>query len=76
MIDRTATAEQIGDALVAGDVSRNRDGVQFLRNSIEAVDVAGGNDNVGPLPLGEFGSREAYAGRAPNDNDFLPASVM
>ena len=62
MVDRTATAEQFGDAVVAGDVGRNRDGVQFGCDRIQPVDIAGGDDDIGAFPLGEFGGRQTDTG--------------
>jgi hypothetical protein len=71
MIDRAATAEEIVDAFVAGDIGRDRDGVQPGCDRIQAVNVAGRNNNIGPFPLGEFGGRKTDTGGASNDDDFL-----
>jgi hypothetical protein len=71
MIDRAATAEEIVDAFVAGDIGRDRDGVQPGCDRIQAVNVTGRNNNIGPFPLGEFGGRKTDTGRASNDDDFL-----
>src|ERR1019366_6054117 len=71
MIDRAATAEQTGDTLIAGDIRRDCDGVQLAGNRIQAVNVTGCNNDIGPFPLRQFGGRKTDTGRASDDNDFL-----
>jgi hypothetical protein len=48
--------------LVVGDVGRDRDRVQPLRDRIEPRRVARGNDDVGAFALGEFRGGKADAG--------------
>ena len=62
MIDRAATAEQIGNAVIAGDVGRDSYGVELGRDRIQPLDVSGGDDDIGAFPLGEFGGRKTDAG--------------
>jgi hypothetical protein len=71
MIDPPAFAEQIRDALVAGDVGRNRGRVQFFRGSVQTLYTARGNDDLGAFTFRQFGSRKPDAGRSAHDDDFL-----
>src|SRR6266436_8709630 len=64
VIDRPATAEEIDDAFIAGDIGWDRDGVQPGCDRIQAVNIAGCNNNIGPFPLGEFGGRKTDTRRA------------
>jgi ABC-type glutathione transport system ATPase component len=71
MIDRAASAEQLSNTFIAGDISRDCNRVQPARGSIEPFDVPGGNNDVGTLSLGDFCSRETDTGRTTDDDDFL-----
>ncbi len=62
MIDRTAAAKKFDDAVIAGDIGRDGEGVQPGCDRVQPVDIAGGNDDLGPFPLGEFGGRKTDAG--------------
>ena len=59
MIDRTTISEQLCDAVVVGDIGRDRDGIELFGNRIEALDVARCNDDVGALPFCQFRGRKA-----------------
>ena len=61
VIDRATAAEQAGNAFIACDIGRDRDGIQPGRYLIETVDVAGSDNHVGAFPLGEFGGRKTDA---------------
>ena len=71
MIDRAATPKQFCDAVIAGDVGRDRDRVQLLGRLVEPLDVAGRNDDVGAFALRHFRGRKTNAGRTTDDDDFL-----
>ena len=67
--------EQIGDALVVGDVGRDRDRVQPLRDRVEPGGIARGDDDIGAFALGQFRGGEANAGRTADDHDFLACKL-
>jgi hypothetical protein len=71
VVDRTAIAEQLGDAVVAGDVSGNCDRVQPFGDRIEALNIARGDDDIGAFALGHFGGGQADPRRAADHHDFL-----
>ena len=55
MVDRAAGTKQIFDAFVAGDVGHDRAGTQRGGDRIQAVGVAGRNDDFGALARRQFG---------------------
>ena len=62
MIDRSGRTEQVGDAVVSGDVGRDGGGAYLFRRGLQALGVARGNDNVGARALGDLGGRQTDAG--------------
>jgi hypothetical protein len=61
VIDWTAAAKQILNALIAGHVSRHRLRTQRARGRIQAVGVAGGDDDFSPFTRCEFSGRKTDA---------------
>jgi hypothetical protein len=71
MIDRTAFSKQAIDALVAGDVGRDRGRTEFAGDRIQPIEVARGDDDFSPLAAGEFGGRKTDTGRPSDNHDLL-----
>ena len=71
MIDRPATLEQFCNAVIAGDVSWNRDRIQLLGRLVEPLDIARRKDDFGTFPLRHLGGRKTNAGGTTDDDDFL-----
>src|SRR5438445_15466 len=61
MIDRAGSVEQVCDALIAGDIGRDRDCVQALRRSIQTLHISRGDDDIGTFASCQFGGRKPNA---------------
>jgi len=57
MIDRPAAAKEFFDAFIAGDVRGDCDRVQFFRNLVQPLDVAGRYNDIGAFSFRHFGGR-------------------
>ena len=62
MVDRPAFAEKIGDAFIAGNISRDVCRTDLVGSSLQTLSIARGDHDVRAFPFGELRGRETDAG--------------